>query len=160
MKNQEQKNRLGRRSFLRGMAALGGVAVVAACTPPQGSAPADSGAAAPSGGAVDILIRLNGIDAPGQEYANQFVADYNVDNNVNIEIDYTDWGSSFQKATTGLAGGTSPDIFMGGGLWTPVIASKNGSLELDEWVATWDDWDDWYGDDVNKSYSLAIEGSY
>ena len=23
-----------------------------------------------------------------------------------------------------------------------------------------DDWDDWYGDDVNKSYSLAIEGSY
>ena len=151
MSNEHHK-RISRRDLLRGLTLLGGATVLAACVPQQ-AAPAESGeasessageAAAPGGDAPKILIRLNGIDAPGQEFADEFIANYNVENNVNIEIDYTDWGSSFQKATTGLAGGTSPDIFMGGGLWTVVIAAKGGSLELDEYIAEWPDWDDWY----------------
>lgn len=140
MNSQPHKNQISRRSFLQGVAMLGGATVLAACTP--SGAPAETGGGASAG--VDILLRLNGIDAPGQEFADQFIIDYGAENNVNIEIDYTDWGSSFQKATTGLAGGTSPDIFMGGGLWTPVIASKGGALNLDDWVSTWDDWEDWY----------------
>lgn len=141
MTNQHYQQRISRRTMLQGLGLLGGAAVMAACTAPQ---PGASDQAATDSAGADILIRLNGIDPPGQEFANDFIANYNAENNVNIEIDYTDWGSSFQKATTGLAGGTSPDIFMGGGLWTPVIASKNGSLELDDWVSTWDDWEDWY----------------
>ena len=141
---------VSRRDVLRGLLLVGSASIATACTfvPPE-SASTTAGEeqpAAPSAGsdAVGILIRLNGIDPPGQEFANQFIADYNTENNVNVAIDYTDWASSFQKATTGLAGGTSPDIFMGGGLWTPVIASKGGSLELDEFIATWPDWEDWY----------------
>jgi len=117
------KQQISRRRFLQGTALLGGMTVFAACTPPQ----ADSGSsedAAPESAGANILVRLNGIDAPGQEFADQFIIDYGAENNVSIEIDYTDWGSSFQKATTGLAGG--------------------GSLELDDWVSTWDDWEDWY----------------
>ncbi|MEZ4713710.1 MAG: sugar ABC transporter substrate-binding protein [Caldilineaceae bacterium] len=143
MDSQHHHPPISRRTMLRGLAMLGGAAVVAACGAPPAGAPAESGAA-PSGSGAKILLRLNGIDPPGQEFADKFIADYNAENNVNIEIDYTDWASSFQKATTGLAGGTAPDIFMGGGLWTPVIASKGGALVLDDYVATWDDWEDWY----------------
>lgn len=137
------KTQLSRRRFLQSAAVLGGMSALAACTP-SGNAPAADGGGAGSSEPANILARLNGIDAPGQEFADQFIIDYGAENNVNIEIDYTDWASSFQKASTGLAGGTSPDIFMGGGLWTPVIASKGGALNLNDWVATWDDWEDWY----------------
>ncbi|MEM7034407.1 MAG: extracellular solute-binding protein [Chloroflexota bacterium] len=144
MTNQK---RISRRELLQGFALLGGATLAAACTPTAGGgqAASSSDTSGDAGGdPANILIRLNGIDAPGQKFADQFIADYNAENNTAIEIDYTDWGSSFQKATTGLAGGTSPDIFMGGGLWTVVIAAKGGSLALDEWVAEWPDWDDWY----------------
>ena len=137
------QNQISRRSFLQGVAMLGGATALAACTP-GGTPAADGGGAGAAAEGANILLRLNGIDAPGQEFADKFIVDYNAENGVNIEIDYTDWGSSFQKATTGMAGGTAPDIFMGGGLWTPVIASKGGALNLDDWVSTWDDWEDWY----------------
>jgi len=103
------KQQISRRRFLQGTALLGGMTVFAACTPPQ----ADSGSsedAAPESAGANILVRLNGIDAPGQEFADQFIIDYGAENNVSIEIDYTDWGSSFQKATTGLAGGSRPGM--------------------------------------------------
>ena len=140
MMNTDQA-RLSRRAMLRGMALLGGAAVVAACTVPQ---PAAGGQGAANSSGADILLRLNGIDAPGQEFANDFIADYNATNKVNVEIDYTDWPSSFQKITTGIAGGTAPDIFMGGGLWTPVIASKGGALDLDAYIENWPEWSDWH----------------
>lgn len=150
----QSRVQLSRRRFLQGIALCGGAAVLAACGTPQPAGSTESGTTAAG---ADILLRLNGIDAPGQEFADDFIADYNAEHNVNIEIDYTDWASSFQKATTGLAGGTAPDIFMGGGLWTPVIASKNGSLVLDDYIANWDDWEDWYEgarDDVTYEGSI------
>ncbi|MCB0187179.1 MAG: extracellular solute-binding protein, partial [Caldilineaceae bacterium] len=141
MSSQLTQSRISRRALLQGFAVAGGVTVLAACTPPQAGG---GEAAAPSASGAKILARLNGIDPPGQEFVNNFIVDYGAENNVEIEIDYTDWASSFQKITTGLAGGTAPDIFMGGGLWTPPIASKNGALALDDYIATWDDWEDWY----------------
>jgi len=132
---------LSRRTLLRGLALVGGAALVAACAVPQGTT-GEQPVPAPSG--AEILLRLNGIDAPGQEFANDFIAAYNAEHQVNVAIDYTDWASSFQKITTGLAGGTAPDIFMGGGLWTPVIASKGGALAIDAYIESWDEWSDWY----------------
>lgn len=141
MLHRSQHTRISRRSLLRGLALLGGMAFVTACAAPVPAASTETSAV--SSGA-EILLRLNGIDAPGQEFADKFIADYNAENNVNVEIDYSDWPSSFQKITTGIAGGTAPDVFMGGGLWTAVIASKNGSLELDDYIAEWSEWEDWY----------------
>lgn len=136
---------LSRRRFLQGMALLGGAAALVACAPaaaPAGST--GSSGAAPSGATAKILVRLNGIDPPGQEFANKFVVDYGTANNVSIEIDYSDWPSSFQKITTGMAGGTAPDIFQGGGLWTPPIASKGGALDITDYMNNWSEWTDWY----------------
>jgi ABC-type glycerol-3-phosphate transport system substrate-binding protein len=157
----ERASQFSRRDALRRLALVGGAAMLAACgggaaTKPAESKPAESKPAAPTaapqaakpaagvGTGPKILLRLNGIDPPGQEFANKFIADYNGQNKVNIEIDYTDWASSFQKITTGIAGGTAPDIFMAGGLWTPVIASKGATLELDDHIKDWNDWNDWY----------------
>lgn len=142
MTSQHPHHRISRRTLLRGLALLGGAAAVTACAAPQAAAPGQP--AATGGGGAEILLRLNGIDPPGQEFANQFVIDYGAEHNVKIEIDYTDWASSFQKISTGLAGGTAPDIFMGGGLWTPVIASKGGALDLDAYISNWEEWSDWY----------------
>jgi ABC-type glycerol-3-phosphate transport system substrate-binding protein len=154
--------RLRRRDLLAGLALLGGAGLLAACGAPAAAPTATPAASKPAepakpaattqpaaqpaaaGTGPKILLRLNGIDPPGQEFANKFVADYNAQNKVAIEIDYTDWASSFQKITTGLAGGTAPDIFMGGGLWTPVIASKGGTLELDNYIKDMGEWSDWY----------------
>lgn len=141
MSTQLSQPQISRRTLLHGLSLLGGAALLAACAVPQPGA--SEPAAADSSGA-DILLRLNGIDPPGQEFANDFIATYNKENKVNVTIDYTDWASSFQKITTGLAGGTAPDIFMGGGLWTPVIASKGGALAIDAYIENWDEWSDWY----------------
>jgi multiple sugar transport system substrate-binding protein len=108
------------------------------------AAAATPAAQAAAGGGARILIRLNGIDPPGQTFANKFVADYGKEKGVQVEIDYTDWASSFQKITTGIAGGTAPDIFMGGGLWTPVIAARDATLILDPYMKDVKDWEDWY----------------
>ena len=85
MISQHHQNRISRRRFLQGVAMLGGATALAACTPPQ-AGPAEAGEAASEG--AKILLRLNGIDAPGQEFADDFIISYNADNNVNVEIDY------------------------------------------------------------------------
>ena len=36
------------------------------------------------------------------------------------------------------------DIWYGGGLWVPVYASRGLILELDDYVATWTEWEDFY----------------
>ncbi|TAK24144.1 MAG: sugar ABC transporter substrate-binding protein [Chloroflexota bacterium] len=156
--------RLSRRRLIGVGVMFGAGALLAACQPAATPAPAKPAepakaaekpaekpaepkpaAQAPAAGAGSkILLRLNGIDPPGQTFANDFIAKYNQDKKVSVEIDYTDWASSFQKITTGIAGGTAPDIFIGGGLWTPVMADKGGSLELDSYVKGMKDWEDWY----------------
>jgi ABC-type glycerol-3-phosphate transport system substrate-binding protein len=99
---------------------------------------------AAGGSGPKILIRLNGISPPVQEFTNKLIGDYNRDKGTQVEVDYTDWASSFQKISTGMAGGTAPDLFMGGGLWTPVIASKQGSLELDSYLKSYKEYEDWF----------------
>ncbi|MEZ4680935.1 MAG: hypothetical protein R2932_42660 [Caldilineaceae bacterium] len=91
---------------MRGFAVAGGATILAACAAPQAGGGGEQ--AAPSASGAKILARLNGIDPPGQEFVNNFIVEYGAENNVEIEIDYTDWASSFQKITTGLAGGTAP----------------------------------------------------
>lgn len=126
----------------------------AAAKPTEAPKPA-SASAASGGGGAKIIVRLNGIDPPGQEFANKWIADYNRTNNLAVEIDYTDWGTSFQKITTGIAAGTAPDIFMGGGLWHGVIPAKGGSLELDPYIKSYKDWEDYY--DVPKK-DVTVQG--
>lgn len=127
--------------------------------PADAAKPAETkpAAAAPpaTGSGAKILIRLNGISAPIQEFINKWIADYNKEKGVAVEIDYTDWASSFQKITTGIAGGTAPDIFMGGGLWHAVMPARGGSLELDGYIKNYKDWNDFF--DVARQ-DVTIQG--
>jgi multiple sugar transport system substrate-binding protein len=170
----DPRSSTSRRRFLGGLAAFGGAALLAACgTPsrptevPKPAAPPTTAPAAPAtaaakpadkpadapkpagqpaaaGTGAKILLRLNGISPPIQEYTNKLIADYNREKGVAVEIDYTDWASSFQKITTGIAGGTAPDIFMGGGLWHAVMPARGGSLDLDGYVKNMKDWNDFF----------------
>src|SRR5437016_680484 len=60
----------------------------AAARPTDPPKPADKPVTA--GGGAKILLRLNGLNPPGVEFANKWIADYNRQNNVAVEIDYTD----------------------------------------------------------------------
>jgi multiple sugar transport system substrate-binding protein len=165
------QSRLPRREILRFVGALSGAAAVtllAACggsvaattssatsaaaiaaatssaaVTTAAAAPAQS-KAVPSQGAVSVQVRFNGLDTNGQKYATTWGATYGPANNIKISLDFTDWASSFQKITTGIAGGIAPDIFGAGGIWVPVIVSKGGARALDEYLAKYPDWSDYY----------------
>jgi len=56
---------------------------------------------------------------------------------VQVQMLTSDWGPSFQKISTAIAGGTAPDVFVMGGIWTGPLASKGAMLALDSYVAKW-----------------------
>ena len=151
------------------MAGTAGIAVLAACgeeeaapaaaapaaAAPAAAAPAAAApaAAAPAAAAaeakpklegVEIEVRWNGLDPAGQEAAATHIAAFKEESGITIKADFSDWASSFQKITTGFAAGTAPDIWQGGGLWTPVLAAKGGTLFIDEFVNSWSEWSDFY----------------
>ena len=148
------------------MAGTAGLAVLAACgeeetaaapaaAAPAAAAPAAAApaAAAPAAAAaeakpqlegVEIEVRWNGLDPAGQAAANEELAKFKEESGIVIKADFSDWASSFQKITTGFAAGTAPDIWQGGGLWTPVLAAKGGTLFIDDFVNSWAEWSDFY----------------
>jgi multiple sugar transport system substrate-binding protein len=153
---RDQTAVIGRRRLARlALLSLGATTIaplVTACGGPAASAtvsPTTSTAMSiaappPSGVATRLLLRLNGLEAPAQRFANEFVADYGRQHGVAVEIDHTDWLSSFGKITTGIAGGIAPDVFMAGAIWIAALASKQALLPLDGLVRGWSDWPDWY----------------
>lgn len=58
---------------------------------------------------------------------------------VTVNLQTSDWGSAFQKITTAVASGLTPDVMNIGGIWTGPLASKDALLDLDEYVANWAD---------------------
>lgn len=153
------------------MAGTAGLAVLAACgseetttttaAAPAAAAPAakaeapaakaDAPAAAPAGDAAParfdgakVEFRFNGLNPAGQEAARKSITEFKALTGIDVTPDFSDWASSFQKITTGFAAGTAPDIWYGGGLWTPVLAAKGGTLFIDEYVKNWDQWSDFY----------------
>ena len=65
--------------------------------------------------------------------------------NTTVEMVTSDWGSAFQKVTTGIAAGTASDVMVIGGIWVAPLASKDGLLPLDSYVSTMADKTDIYG---------------
>jgi ABC-type glycerol-3-phosphate transport system substrate-binding protein len=140
------------------MAGTTGIAVLAACggedkaaapaAAPAAAKEAAPAAAAPAAAAalegVEIEVRWNGLDPAGQAAAKDGIVAFKEESGIVIKADFSDWASSFQKITTGFAAGTAPDIWQAGGLWTPVLAAKGGTLFIDEFVNSWSDWSDFY----------------
>ena len=93
---------------------------------------------------VEIEFRFNGLNPAGQEAARAEIVNFKELSGITVKPDFSDWASSFQKITTGFAAQSAPDIWYGGGLWTPVLAAKGQVLEIDEYVNNWDEWSDYY----------------
>lgn len=94
--------------------------------------------------AAELTIRWNGLDPAGQAAALDFVSDLWTGDAIRVTPDFSDWASSFDKILTGFAAGTAPDIWQGGGLWTPLLAAKGATLFVDDFVSGWDGWPDFY----------------
>ncbi len=167
--------RITRRRALTGMAGAAGLAVFAACgeeeaaPAPVAPAPAPVDAAAPEDAMVDgdammyedveIEFRFNGLNPAGQQAARGEIDNFKALTGITVKPDFSDWASSFQKITTGFAAQSAPDIWYGGGLWTPVLAAKGQVLEIDEYVAGWDEWSDFYPRGIEDvTYEGHIQG--
>ena len=108
----------------------------------QPASPAPAEPARPE--AAALTIRWNGLDPGGQAAATDFASRLRDETGISVTPDFSDWSSSFQKIITGIAAGTAPDIWQGGGLWTPVLAANGGTLFLDDFVNDWSHWPDFY----------------
>ena len=125
-----------RRSFLTAMG-LGTAAAVAGCatTSPSGSSAADP--TGPVEGDITFLCALfegaTGKETLEGKLIKQFNEKYP---DVNVTVDYTDYGSLNEKITTGLASGLMPDVVTLGVGWIPPFAFKNAIAPLPESLAT------------------------
>ena len=121
------------------------VAASAAAPAASGSSPAPAASSAPAAGkGATIQVRFNGLATDSTDFVKNYINLWNAKGGSQITPDFTDWASSFQKITTGIAGGIAPDIYAAGGLWTPVMAANGGALALDNYLKAYKDWSDWY----------------
>src|SRR5579884_697768 len=137
-----------------------------AATKPAAAAGATAPSAQPAaagGQKATIQVRFNGLSTDATNYVKKYVQDWNGQQTIQIQPDFTDWASSFQKISTGVAGGIAPDIFGAGGLWTPVMGSNGAARALDDLLKSYPDWNDWYQaarDDVTwqgKVFAIPYE---
>ena len=80
---------------------------------------------------TEISFRFSGLNPAGQEAVRAEIVKF-------FELTgITVWPDDGQG---------TPDIWQGGGLWVPVFAAKGNVLELDDYVASWPEWEDFYPD--------------
>src|ERR1700738_2337636 len=79
-----------------------------------------------------------------------------------VNVQYLDWRVFTEKLIAAHAGGVLPDIFQAGAEYVAPLASKGMALELDKYVATWGQKDDFYESAWNtvsyqgKTYGVPI----
>ncbi len=61
-----------------------------------------------------------------------------------VEVQTSDWGSAFQKVTTGAASNSLADVLVIGGIWTAPLVDKNVLLDLTDKISSWDEKDQIY----------------
>ncbi|MFJ3407335.1 ABC transporter substrate-binding protein [Promicromonospora sp. NPDC090134] len=127
---------LSRRSFLTAMG-LGTATVMAGCATTSGSGAPAADVTGPAEGDITFLCALfegaTGKETLEGKLLKQFNEKYP---DVNVTVDYTDYGSLNEKITTGLASGLMPDVVTLGVGWIPPFAYKNAIAPLPESLAT------------------------
>ncbi|GAA1725398.1 ABC transporter substrate-binding protein [Isoptericola hypogeus] len=127
---------LSRRSFLTAMG-LGTATVVAGCSTTNGATSPAADPTGPVAGDITFLCALfegtTGKETLEGNLLKQFNEKYP---DVNVTVDYTDYGSLNEKITTGLASGLMPDVVTLGVGWIPPFAYKNAIAPLPESLAT------------------------
>jgi multiple sugar transport system substrate-binding protein len=79
-----------------------------------------------------------------------------------VNIQYLDWRVFTEKLIAAQAGGVLPDVFQAGAEYVAPLATKNMALEIDNYVASWGERDDFYDSAWNtvtyqgKTYGMPI----
>lgn len=163
-------DRLSRRTFLRVASSTAVGAILAACggstaptvnqsaTGSNSNASAnsqtgsDTGSTAPgqiAGGAGTITLALpTYTDDTKKLLADEIIPAFQEANaGTKVTINYTSWERYNEEMTTAFAGGITPDVFMGGAVWTPQMVQRNWALPIDQYVSAaskeWN-WDDFF----------------
>ncbi len=153
---------INRRGLLKASAAVAaagvGASALSACsddTEPSGS---ESGS---GGGALDLL--LIGPDQTTIDWVNStLVPAFKESSGIDVKLQTSDWGSAFQKVTTGAASNSLADVFLIGGIWNAPLASKNVMLDITDRVNDWDGAEQVYekmlvdGVYEDKNYSIPV----
>lgn len=130
---------INRRGLLKASAAIAaagvGSSALSACSSGGGSGePAESGT---GGGSLDLL--LLGPDQNTIDWLNStLLPAFKEESGIDVTVQTSDWGSAFQKVTTGAASNSLADVFLIGGIWNAPLASKNVMLDITDRVKEWD----------------------
>ena len=87
---------------------------------------------------VDIKFRFEGLNPAGQEAFNREVKVLEELTGIKVELDLSNWVACRRPPCR------IPDIWYGSGLWIPPMVDRGYALALDDYVATWDEWGDYY----------------
>ncbi len=158
---------LPRRSLLGLGAALAGGAALSGCTSPAAApaakpaSSAASGAASSAqlGGQVSLLL-LGPTQGLTDHVTKTVLPAFKQATGTTVELQTSDWGSAFQKVTTGAASNSLADVLVIGGIWTAPLASKNVLYDLTDRVKAWGDSSQFYpgmlADGVYQGKNYAI----
>lgn len=140
-------SQLSRRTLLVGTSAAAASMTLAACQSPSVSRPADAaGSAAPgtaAGGKLTLML-LGPTDTTTAHVRENVIPAFKSSAGYDVELQTSDWGSAFQKITTGAASNSLPDVFIIGGIWTAPLASKDVLLDITDRLNAWGDKDQFY----------------
>ncbi len=91
---------------------------------------------------MNVWIAGTGDGVSDEAYSTIFDA-YTAESGNNVEITYISWSEYFTKLTTGILGGTGPDVFMSGYGQFGTLLEGDNLLALDDYIpADWDGLDD------------------
>ena len=93
---------------------------------------------------VEISFQFNGLSQAGRESARAEIARFKDLTGIAVMHDFSTWDRGLQKIVNAMAAQSAPDIWLGGSTWIPPMASMGQALEIDESVASWDEWSDFY----------------
>lgn len=143
------KNRITRRSFLYASAVATGGALLAACAPAAapGAAPAGGEAAAPAAQPVELRMWMFSLTDPLMIDVMEDIAvpDFQaVHPEFKLAVEFVPYEGYREKIATNLAGGTLPDMHEAGTQEAGRVATSGMGIPLDDFMATWDDFDDYF----------------
>ncbi len=148
--------RITRRNLLGGTLAGGLALGLSACGKQGGGAGAGAG-----GDKISFLVL--GPTKDLTDYLDKtLIPAFTEESGIKVELQTSDWGSAFQKVTTGAASNSLADVLVIGGIWTAPLASKNVLLDLTDRLSEWSDADQFYpkmladGAYEGKNYAVPI----
>ncbi|MDO5676300.1 MAG: sugar ABC transporter substrate-binding protein [Propionibacteriaceae bacterium] len=125
-------------------------------------APAGDGTAGAAAGGKISFLALGPSQGLTDHLNNEVIPAFKEATGIDVELQTSDWGSAFQKVTTGAASNSLADVLVIGGIWTAPLADKGVLLDITDKVNAWEDKGEFYekmladGAYDGKNYAVPI----